>query len=128
MLLLSIISTAGTVTRLGAVEEVREVLLLLEYVFLIIDLGEEGDAVDGNEEEEEEDLADGGADATVPQAEWLEVALVPGVTPVMPVASLCALLMNVEADIWVKKENEESIGQKGTNKERELHYTLYQVY
>jgi hypothetical protein len=67
ILLLSMISTAGTVIGIGIVEEVREGLLLLSlsllYVFLIIDLGEDGDddGDDGNEEEDNDDNLAGGA-------------------------------------------------------------------
>lgn len=74
ILLLSMISTAGTVIGVGIVEEVRKGLLLLSlslsllYVFLIIDLGEDGDddGDDGNEEEDnDDDLAGGAVDTAI---------------------------------------------------------------
>ena len=72
ILLLSMISTAGTVTGVGVVEEVREELLWLSLlnVFLMIDLGEEGDVdEDGNEEVDNEDFAGGAVEATDSHAE-----------------------------------------------------------
>ena len=93
ILLLSMISTAGAITGVGVVEEVREELLLLSLlnVFFMIDLGEEGDVdEDGNEEEDNEDLAGGAVEATDSHAEWFDVAPV-----VIPVISLCALLVDV---------------------------------